>query len=272
MLTYDQQRAIISKYTVSRHNNKNTTGTGYAYVCRYHCKYCETKNTPKDANTANTPHLIEVANTRLWPIFISHHHKDDAYLNETLAQIQTLADHLEKQHEVSPCKICGDMITRRGMKRHQQAPACTSELRRYTMREKGFQQLPFRIAEMIPNYIRFRRNKLETMVPWDDENAINLVAAEAVKAESYYTSSLGIKTCLTMWDPKEKEYKKEYWAPPNVARMLELQDEVTPWRAKIEEKVEPLMNVISQWLDGDDETQDAIVGLLELQKEGLTNS
>lgn len=266
MLTYAQQKSVISKYIVSRHTVTNTAGN-YQYYCRYNCRYCHEKG----ASLEKLGHILEVEGSRLWAIWTTIDAKDE-YTSETLKKIQVLADHLEKEHEVSPCKVCGDMVTRRGLTRHQSAPRCTAELRRYTMRNKGFEQLSEGIAFMIPSYIKHQRNKLERLVPWDDEDALNLVASEATKAENFFISNLGIKTCLTMWDPKEKEYKKEFWAPPHVARVLELHHAVTPWRAKPEERAEPLINLINQWLDADDTMQDAIIGLLELQKEGIDNA
>lgn len=272
MYSYEQQRSILSKFVAVRQKTAQPTSSSW-YTFDYKCKYCESKK-------SDSPPIL-TSDYRLWCVWTNNTNATLESLGTGTSErtryesIETLAEHLTKHHDISPCEICGDMITRRGLTRHRKSPDCTAEFRRYTMRLRNLDLLGESSINLIHNAVKHKRLELEQHIPWDDENIINHIEFESVKAVNELTNAFGIKQCLTQWDPKTREYKKEYWAPPLVGRMLDLYNSTLPWRevslnpvSKPDPaKVSAFFDMMNQWLDGNEDTQDAIVCILEMQKE-----
>lgn len=248
--SYAELLGILSRFRCQRSSQQVATpGSlhGYSWHVNYNysCNMC--KEDDKFSFSTNNSRLYAMSTMPA---------KDLAFFGE-------MFEHLFTKHNVVPCNICGDLITQRGMKRHQNAPACQGELRRYELQNRGLARLPFAAREMIPSLISNRLENLERLVDWQDENVLHNIEQAASAAKHQMLTDLGIKTCQTMWNPDFKKYDKEFWAHPITAHFLSLVDSTV-------KEEEEKYSVLNQWIQADENSKDAILGILELKKEGFT--
>lgn len=240
--------SIPGTYTHAGHTYNNSWRVSYHYTC----KMCPDEE----------KFTVTSTNSRLYALrwdLSRPEHKADHDL------IFSMYSHLVEEHNVLPCEICGELITKRGMTRHQKAPDCQGELRRHSMLEKGYARLDWRAAKAIPDIMRYKLSVMESLAPWNDENVLFNLERAASEAQHQLLSSLEVRPCYTNWDRKERKYLKEYWAPPLTANFLETL--LVSIKGTDDDRI---LDTINQWIDSDDNMRDAILGILELQKEGFT--
>lgn len=240
-LTYDQQRSVLSRFK-QLHNYPSGRG------CEYACRMCK-----------ENPATVKGPNWRIYPVW---RFSDGSYsASGDYEIIEEIAKHLMENHELVSCNVCSELITRRGMKRHQNSPLCQAELRRFSMREKGYQLLESGAENVIPNIVLSRLTTLEKLAQWDDEDILMHLERSATAAQQEMIVNLGIRPCFTKWQPEHKKYTKEYWAPPSSALLLSLLPD-------FQENDEFVFSTLHQWIDGTDTTKESILALLEMKKEG----
>ena len=259
ILTSSEVNATVSRFLCKRNSVStgpythagHTYSNGWKVNYDYTCKMCPEEH----------KFVVNSPNSRLyalrWDLSRPEHKADHDLLF-------SMYSHLVEKHNVLPCEICGELITKRGMTRHQKAPDCQGELRRHSMMEKGYARLNWRAAKAVPDIMRNKLNVMESLAPWDDENVLFDLERAASEAQHHLLSCLEVRPCYTNWDRKERKYNKEYWAPPLTSTFLEI---LTDNRDTDDERI---LDTINQWIDSDDNMRDAILGILELQKEGFT--
>lgn len=281
MTTENKITPLQAKSVLSRFTNHSSYGqwdpahqTYHNQYSEFHCKLC-----PQAKHTVQLPFSSQRHKTitpstwfrrfeNTYRVYIRSN--DD---HEDNARIAELHNHLVTAHDIVPCKVCGLPITKRGMTRHQNAPACQSELRRHHMRQEGFDLLSAYLVERFESIIDKKKTLFEKSLDWRDYEAHLMVERAAEDAVRSIVVDLGIRPAFTFYDPKQKEYLKEYWANQITAYFLQLADEVTSrgpgGGALAGPGSEELIDLSNQWVAaGDnDDMRDAILGILELKKD-----
>jgi len=265
-LTPLQAKSVLSRFTnhASYGAWDSTKNTYVGQYCEFHCKLCPQAKDPVQFSIRSNQSKKIIPSTWFRRFENTYHVYIRSNDHEDNARIAELHDHLVTAHDIVPCKVCGLPITKRGMTRHQNAPACQSELRRYHMRQEGFDQLPSYLVERFENIIDKKKTLFEKSLDWRDHEAHLLVERAAEDAVRSIVVDLGIRPAFTFYDSKQKEYLKEYWANQMTAYFLQLAGEVTTTGS------EELIDLSNQWVAaGDnDDMRDAILGILELKKDG----
>lgn len=249
--SYSEVGSILSRYHVKRSSTKNNVGSagGYSWQVNYSydCKLCR---------DSNTRYSLDTGNTRVYAGYRGISDADKAH-------VVSLANHIFNDHGVVPCNICGELITQRGMKRHQNAPDCQGELRRHTMQTRGLSRLGPISANLIKNLVDNKAEMMEKLADWQDENILHEISQASSAAKHQLLTELEVKACYTQWDPKERRYQKEFWTHPITAHFIELVE------SSVDDEDEQL-SVLNSWIYADENAKDAILGILELKKEGFT--
>lgn len=252
-LTREQQASVLRRF--SQEVDSSRPSSPYQRACKHTCRMC--------SNFSLTTNSMSWRLTPVWYLF-EHYPEWPEWAKEHYETITRLYEHLSTEHEVSPCEVCNDMITRRGMTRHKKAPDCQAEQRRFQMRNKGYELLFAGDSSLIGNVVNTRLKRLESLAPWDDENLLAHLEAAANSAEYELLTSLGIRPCFTNWDPKAKTYIKENWAEPLSAQLLGYLNKLP----ENEEHDSVVLETIQQWIQGDNTTRESILAILELKNEG----
>lgn len=266
MLSIQQQRSVLSRFHMeynygSWDPNSRTWGGRFVKAHCSHCPATEEKIGGRSTRYKSTwTHTFDDA-TRMYPV-----NPNWSHASEELARMQVLYEHLQEKHNVSPCKICGVCMTSRGMTRHQKSPECQGELRRYEMSQEGFVNLDSYPALMIPEIMERKKEELEKMVDWRDHLAYVHLERAADDAARWFVEKLDIRTAYSAWKKETRSYEKELWAPPTVQAFLSIVSENTYKPSGAAD--ESVLNILNQWIDGNAEQRDAILGILELQAEG----
>jgi hypothetical protein len=134
------------------------------------------------------------------------------------------------------------------------------------MREEGFEPLASSIKEIFFDMMRRKKVDLSNQLDWKDYEAHLAVEHASENAAYWFVSQLGVRPAFTAWDVRAKKYDQEFWAPATTATFLNLLDD-TMYKYNGDGDTE-CISTLNQWLEGDDDMKEAILGILELRKDG----
>lgn len=257
-LTFQQKKEVQSRFTYEP-NYGNWDPISATFHNRYviaHCKLCP-------ATAEKIPGHKTCKST--W----QYKKEGDIYFRRTYSgvspDIELLHEHLVTQHKVTPCSVCNQLVTTRGLTRHQKSPVCQSELRRFHMREVGFSILEEPLLRMINTAIDHKARDIEKAVDWRDWETMRSLQRSKEDAQFWFWEKLGVAPAYTKWQPDQKAYDKEFWAPPEVTMLLDLLSDVLAHDAH-----EERLHTLTQWLDGTQEIKESILAILELRKDSTS--
>ncbi|NBU70807.1 MAG: hypothetical protein EBS53_05055 [Bacteroidetes bacterium] len=252
-LTYTQQSQVLSRFTVEPVYGA-WDPTKQAYTGRkavVHCKMCP-----------QLDERIEGLKTHKSSWQIEEEGVVRVYRSHSTSNVQptmrALYAHLVQVHNVSPCKVCNQLVTHRGVKKHQASPACQSELRRFSMREMGFERLHTHLQSVFLSAMNDKAKELKAHVDWMDWKMFRKIDRSLEEAKEEFLDRLGITNARTAWNPTCRTYEEECWAPEGISVLLDL---------LYGSPGEEALHTLNEFLDGTQETKDSILAILELRKE-----
>lgn len=170
--------------------------------------------------------------------------------------------HLKTAHNIQECQLCGSLMTKRGMTRHQNAIPCIRLRRKKTMHDRGYVPFPGSHLVHIKAALNDKTHALEQFQVWDDYDAFQRIEVERKKALEFFREGLGIVKALSESNDKN-EWEVELWAPEESVTFMNLLVEVN-YRHGLD-AVHNFLRDISRFIEL--EEKGAAIGLLELQKE-----
>lgn len=195
-----------------------------------------------------------------------------SYQTHRVEELTTLLKHQEEKHGIKPCTYCGQFMTPRGMKRHQQSHECTSERRKYEMKQKGYEHLN---VNSLTSQLKIIKERMLQFVAWDDHESILFVNREYAKAENSLLDALGV-----VW--ANSEFEASYEGPPGQPRkskMIWVLGCFAPWHVvhfvdllsrcvslKRMNTTQFLLD-INKFAESNQEERDSMIGMLELSLE-----
>ena len=108
-LSMEQQRSIVRRFK-TEYSRQVTNGTWH-YSTNSYCRMCKPEN-----GTISDKVIVTTNQHRVYPVWNAG--PDMAsWAAESYKAIEVMNAHLSECHEVSPCNICSELVTRRGLRR-----------------------------------------------------------------------------------------------------------------------------------------------------------
>lgn len=189
---------------------------------------------------------------------------------ERVKELKILIAHHETKHGTKPCQFCGEFMTSRGMKRHQQSQDCIAQSRKFTMRQKGYEPIDLGLLdEMLADL----KEQMEKYVEWDDPTGFAFIDDAERSARYRFMQGLGVVVAkshrgATYSGPDGQQHRdrglswlREEWAPWDVCHYLNLLSSAINKRCL--DKADYLSEV-SKFMEASEAERGAMIGGMEL--------
>lgn len=226
-------QALLNRY-VFRHCPW-TVPPGTPRTHKYACKACDKTVLELNYNAS-----------RLW-----------SYDSKRKDEFSTLLEHQVEQHSLQSCEHCGEFITRRGMKRHQNSDDCTSARRKYEMSKRGYEIIE--LSEINTILVNKREELLE-FTKWDDFQAVDEIQQTYLNVYNKIKADLGVVVARSEYNSTKNNRRKRWlsqnWAPWIVVQYLSLLNEYEP----------TFLPALVEFAEADDDKRHSMLGVLELSR------
>lgn len=150
------------------------------------------------------------------------------YPKDHTETIAALDKHV-KSHDMRSCKFCGEIMTSRGMTRHQSSNDCISARRKFQMRERGYETI---CLNKIKEAIYVLKEQITSSVEFDEIDVHFFIDKEAEAALKFFQDKLEVlyvnsdfsEGYNSFYGKNLNLWKLDTWAPADISQYLDLID------------------------------------------------